>query len=88
MSLYYDASAFLAPTKGQHGSLKSRVFGTKDLKSPPKQIYALVVETSKWSFILSEVITKSQLLQHERKVRELRVSTTPKAVSVDTFLFS
>ncbi|KAL8687276.1 MAG: hypothetical protein Q9218_006506, partial [Villophora microphyllina] len=49
-------------------SLKSRVFNAKDLKSQPKQVYALVAEASKWSPILSEVITKSQLLQLERKL--------------------
>ncbi|KAL8776639.1 MAG: hypothetical protein Q9213_008190 [Squamulea squamosa] len=68
MSLYYDAAKFLEPFKSQDGSLQSRVFGTKDLKSSPKQVYAVVAEASKWSLILAEVIEKSQLLQHERKL--------------------
>ncbi|KAL9583162.1 MAG: hypothetical protein Q9212_002867 [Teloschistes hypoglaucus] len=68
MSLYYEAATFVVPTQEQSGSLKSRVFNSKDLKSQPKQIYALVAEASKWSPILSEVITQSKLLQQERKL--------------------
>lgn len=68
MSLYYDAARFLAPSEEQSGSLKSRVFGSKELKASPKQVYAIVAEASKWSPILAEVVEKSQLLQHERKV--------------------
>lgn len=69
MSLYYDAAPLLLPNSDQAGSLKSRVFNSKDLKSTPKQVYALVSEASKWSSVLSEVIDQSQLLQLERKVR-------------------
>ncbi|KAI4269333.1 MAG: hypothetical protein L6R38_007506 [Xanthoria sp. 2 TBL-2021] len=68
MSLYYDAARFLAPSEEQSGSLKSRVFGSKELKASPKQVYAIVAEASKWSPILAEVVEKSQLLQHERKL--------------------
>lgn len=68
MSLYYDAAALLIPSADQAGSLKSRVFNSKDLKSPSKQVYALVSEASKWSSVLSEVVEKSQLLRLERKV--------------------
>ncbi|KAL8770506.1 MAG: hypothetical protein Q9209_003761 [Squamulea sp. 1 TL-2023] len=68
MSLYYDAAKFLELSKDRDGSLKSRVFGTKDLKSSPKQVYAVVAEASKWSPILTEVIENSQLLLHERKL--------------------
>ncbi|KAL2054732.1 hypothetical protein ABVK25_005036 [Lepraria finkii] len=67
MSLYYDAVTLLVPSTDQADSLKSRVFNSKHLKSPPKQIYALVSEASKWSSVLSEVVEKSQLLQLERK---------------------
>lgn len=67
MSLYYDAAPLLLPCPA--GSLKSRVFNSKDHKSPSKQIYALVSEASKWSSVISEVIEKSRLLQLERKVR-------------------
>ena len=70
MSLYYDAAPLLLPNPDQAaGSLKSRIFNSKGHKSPPKQIFALVSEASKWSPVLSEVIEKSQLLQLERKVR-------------------
>lgn len=70
MSLYYDAAPLLLSETGQTlGSLKVRTFGAKNLRSPPKQVYALVSEASKWSQILKEVIEKSQLLQFERKVR-------------------
>ncbi|KAL8691704.1 MAG: hypothetical protein Q9224_004113, partial [Gallowayella concinna] len=68
MSLYYNAAKYLVPAQYQAGSLKSRIFGAKDLESSPKQVYALVVEASKWSFVLTEVIEKAQLLQQERKV--------------------
>ena len=68
MALYYDAAPLLLPSLDHAGSLKSRVFSPKGHKSPPKQIFALVSEASKWSTVLSEVIEKSQLLQLERKV--------------------
>ncbi|KAI4129596.1 MAG: hypothetical protein LQ338_002170 [Usnochroma carphineum] len=68
MSLYYHAAPFLLSPQGQPGSLKSRIFNAKDIRSSPKQVYALVAEASKWSPILSEVIERSQLLQHERKL--------------------
>lgn len=68
MSLYHDAAPLLLRSPDQTGSLKSRLFNAKDLKSTPKQVFALVSEASKWSPILSEVIEKSQLLQLERKV--------------------
>ena len=68
MSLYYDAAPLLVASSDQTGSLKSRVFGCKTLKSSPKQVFALVREVSKWSAVLSEVIEKSQILQKEKKV--------------------
>ena len=67
MSLYYDAAPLLTSSNELEGSLKSRVFTSKDIKSSPKQVYALVSEASKWSSILTEVIEKSQLLQYERQ---------------------
>ena len=69
MSLYYDAASMLSERNGEFGSLKSRVFGSTNLKSKPIQVFALVSEASKWSFVLKGVIEKSQLLLHERKVR-------------------
>lgn len=68
MSLYYDAAPLLVSASDSAGSLKSRIFGSKDLKCPPKQVFALVSEASKWSPVLVGVIEKSQLLQLERKV--------------------
>ena len=68
MSLYYEAERILSDQSQQSGSLKSRIFGAKGLKSTPAQIFALVTEASKWSPIIKEIIEKSQLLIHERKV--------------------
>lgn len=68
MSLYYDAAPLLLSTPGAAGSLKSRVFSSKNLKSPSKQVFALVSEASKWSPVLADVVERSQLLQLERKV--------------------
>ncbi|KAI4247282.1 MAG: hypothetical protein L6R40_001625 [Gallowayella cf. fulva] len=68
MSLYYDATNFLVASSNQTGSLKSRVFGAKELKSSPKQVFALVTEASRWSPILAEVVEKAQLMQEERKL--------------------
>jgi putative methyltransferase len=70
MSLYHEAAAILSTT-GEGGSLKSRIYGKKDLKSPPAQLYALVFETCKWSFVLKEVIEAAELLKDERKVSSL-----------------
>ncbi len=66
MSLYHEAAqALAAPDQG--GSFKSRVFKSK-LKSPPAQVYALALETRKWSEVLTEVVERSGLLILERKV--------------------
>jgi putative methyltransferase len=68
MSLYYEAAAVLANTENAGGSLKSRIYGKKDLKSTPGQLFALIAETSKWSVVLKDVIEKCKLLAEERKV--------------------
>lgn len=68
MSLYHEAASVIDADASVGGNLRSRVFNNKDLKSPPGQIYALALETCKWSSILSEVIDNSQLLQHEKRV--------------------
>ncbi|KAF5005834.1 hypothetical protein FDECE_7751 [Fusarium decemcellulare] len=68
MSLYHEAGEILAGSSSGGGSLKSRVFKKKNLKSSPNQVYALVLESCKWSPILKEVIEKSELLKHERKL--------------------
>ena len=67
MSLYYEASSLIG-SNGEQGSLKARVYNTKDLKTSPAQLYAVLSEATKWSPILKEVIEKSGLLDHERKV--------------------
>ncbi|KAL9608214.1 MAG: hypothetical protein Q9167_006936 [Letrouitia subvulpina] len=63
MSLYHEAARFVHSTSAQPGSLQSRIFSSKGLKNAPKQVFALVIEVSKWSEVLSEVIENSQLLQ-------------------------
>ena len=68
MSLYHEAADVLTAPTNAGGSLKSRIFSKKDLKSPPAQIYALAIETCKWSSILREVIENADILRLERKV--------------------
>lgn len=69
MSLYHETASVLDTNASTGGNLRSRVFPRKDLKSPPTQVYALALETCKWSPVLSEIVNNSQLLQHEKKVR-------------------
>ncbi|KAI1465059.1 S-adenosyl-L-methionine-dependent methyltransferase [Daldinia caldariorum] len=79
MSLYHETADVLSATPSTSastsastgGNLKTRIFGKKDLKSPPQQVYALAVETCKWSPVLKEVIDNSDLLRHERKLTPL-----------------
>lgn len=68
MSLYYEAAEVLTGPTNVGGSLKNRIFSRTELKSPPAQIYALVIETCKWSAVLKEVIEHTSLLSLERKV--------------------
>jgi hypothetical protein len=68
MSLYHEAAEILTSSSQEGGSLKSRVFGRKNIKSTPNQLYALVLESCKWSAILKEVIHGAELLKFERKV--------------------
>ncbi|KFY85432.1 hypothetical protein V500_08433 [Pseudogymnoascus sp. VKM F-4518 (FW-2643)] len=71
MSLYYEAADVLKAPTSAGGSLKSRIFSKKDFKAAPAQIYALVIETCKWSAVLKEVIEKTGLLGLERKLTPL-----------------
>ncbi|OTA94510.1 hypothetical protein M434DRAFT_394661 [Hypoxylon sp. CO27-5] len=72
MSLYHETAEILSASSSTvGGNLKTRVFGKKDLKSPQQQVYALALETCKWSSVLKEVIDNSELLQHERKLSPL-----------------
>jgi putative methyltransferase len=75
MSLYHEAVDVLTAPTNVGGSLKSRVFNKKGLKSPPAQVYALAIETCKWSPVLKEVIENADLLRLERKVRSYPEST-------------
>lgn len=71
MSLYHYAAEVLTSSPREGGSLKSRVFNKAkaNSKTSPKQLYALVLETSKWSAVLKEVVEGAGLLKLERKVR-------------------
>lgn len=69
MSVYFETSTILENADGTGGSLKSRVYGKKDLKSSPAQVYALATEATKWSPILKEVVEKSGVLREEKRVR-------------------
>ncbi|PQE13007.1 NOL1 NOP2 sun family protein [Rutstroemia sp. NJR-2017a BBW] len=55
MSLYYEAADVLTAPTNKGGSLKSRV-------------YALAIETCKWSPVLKEVIENADILRLERKL--------------------
>ncbi|KAM6477920.1 S-adenosyl-L-methionine-dependent methyltransferase [Trichoderma sp. SZMC 28011] len=68
MSLYHEAAEILSSSADASGSLKSRVFGKKKGKSPPAQLYALVLESAKWSLVLKEVIENAEILKLERKL--------------------
>jgi putative methyltransferase len=85
MSLYYEAADVLTAPNNAGGSLKSRIFSSKTLKSQPSQVYALVIETCKWSSILKEVIERAKLLSLERKVR---LACAVSSKSTDPLLYS
>ncbi|KAL1296730.1 hypothetical protein AAFC00_000200 [Neodothiora populina] len=68
MSLYFEAAAILSNTEAKGGSLKNRIFGKKDLKSPPGAVYAVIAEATKWSSVLKEVVERSEILKHEKKL--------------------
>ncbi|GKT53136.1 NOL1/NOP2/sun family protein [Colletotrichum tofieldiae] len=68
MSLYHETAEILSASPDHGGSLKNRVFGKKGLKSPPAQVYALALETCKWSGVLKEVVEAAEILRHERKL--------------------
>lgn len=68
MSLYFEAADILANAEAKGGSLKNRIFGKKDLKSSPGAVYAIIAEATKWSSVLKEVVERSEVLKHEKKV--------------------
>lgn len=68
MSLYYEAATILENADNVGGSLTSRIYGKKGLKSKPTAIYALVTEATKWSAVLKDVVENSGILKLEKKV--------------------
>jgi len=68
MSLYHETAEVLSQPSSTGGNLKTRIFSNKTLKSPQQQIYALALESCKWSAVLKEVIEAADLLKLERKV--------------------
>ncbi|KAF7125657.1 hypothetical protein CNMCM5793_001896 [Aspergillus hiratsukae] len=71
MSLYYDAVSVLTTPSSTGGSFKSRIYSSRNLKSSPAQIYALVIEASKWDILLKEVIEAAGILKQEPKLTPL-----------------
>ncbi|OMP82754.1 putative methyltransferase [Diplodia seriata] len=71
MSLYYEAAALLENADNTGGSLTSRIYGKKGLKSKPTAIYALVTEATKWSAVLKHVVEISGILKLEKKLTPL-----------------
>lgn len=67
MSLYYEAADILSNTDKAGGSLKSRIYNKKDLKSSPANVFALVSEATRWSAVLKDVVEKAGVLR-EKKV--------------------
>lgn len=68
MSLYYDAVSILSSPSPTGGSFKSRIYNSRSLKSSPAQVYALVIEASKWDLLLKDVIENAGILNLESKV--------------------
>lgn len=77
MSLYYEAAEVLGAPQNSGGSLRSRIFSKKELKSQPAQVYALAIETCKWSPVLKEVVEKADILRLEHKVKPTSTLTGP-----------
>ncbi|KAK2751130.1 hypothetical protein FQN57_000205 [Myotisia sp. PD_48] len=65
MSLYFDAVSVLSGPANA-GSLKSRIYNAQ-WKASPAQIYALIIETSKYNLVLKEIIDNSGILAQEPK---------------------
>lgn len=68
MSLYHETAEILLAAGTSGGSLRTLTYGKKGLKSPPAQVYALAVESARWSGVLKEVVEASEILKFERKV--------------------
>ena len=70
MSLYHEVACLIRnSTTISHESLKSQIFNnTESRKSPPTKLYALAAEASKWNAVLKEVVERSGILSHEKKL--------------------
>ncbi|KAE8355986.1 S-adenosyl-L-methionine-dependent methyltransferase [Aspergillus coremiiformis] len=71
MSLYYDAVKVLTSPSLAGGSFKSRIYNARTLKASPAQVYALIIEASKWDTVLKEVIENAGILKLEPKLSPL-----------------
>ncbi|GAQ34330.1 putative 28S rRNA (cytosine-C(5))-methyltransferase [Aspergillus tubingensis] len=71
MSLYYDAVSILTAPSTAGGSFKSRIYNARNIKSAPAQVYALIIEASKWDILLKEVIEAAGILKLEPKLTPL-----------------
>jgi putative methyltransferase len=74
MSLYYEAASLLSgPRASPSASLKTRIYSAPNgsFKSAPKQLYALLLQTRKYSEILVEVVEKSGIIEAEKKLTPL-----------------
>ncbi|KAK1139910.1 hypothetical protein N8T08_011071 [Aspergillus melleus] len=68
MSLYYDAVSVLTAPTSTGGSFKSRIYNSRSLKASPAQLYALIIEASKWDILLKEVIEAAGIIKLEPKL--------------------
>ncbi|XP_041054354.1 probable 28S rRNA (cytosine-C(5))-methyltransferase [Carcharodon carcharias] len=67
MALYVKAAAILGQVEGKRGSVKTLVYnsGHKNIK----QLFALVCETLKYTPVLKEIISTTDLLKKEKKLQ-------------------
>ncbi|CAK9436469.1 uncharacterized protein LODBEIA_P10270 [Lodderomyces beijingensis] len=88
MKLYFEAEKFLRQDgKPGSGSLQSRIFSERGLKSSPKHVFALVHSTSKFKDHINHIIKKSKVKQ-ELATKKVRVSDELLALLVHDLLFS
>ncbi|EKG12577.1 hypothetical protein MPH_10242 [Macrophomina phaseolina MS6] len=88
MSLYYEAAGILQNQDNAGGSLTSRIYGKKGLKSKPAAIYALVTESTKWSAVLKDVVENSGILKLEKKVDALAFHLCPRPALRESCFFT
>ncbi|XP_043910047.1 28S rRNA (cytosine-C(5))-methyltransferase [Protopterus annectens] len=67
MSLYNRAAEILEKLERKEGSVKNLVYSSRDQNI--KQLYALVCETLKYSSVLESIITSTNLLKEEKKLK-------------------